>query len=394
MMSKPDNNDQPEWEQILRSLEQGYEVTEDRLNELTVDERAYISEITDKQKLGEAVASLEAIDLKADWGLVSSQLDEASVNKRTVALFSKWARYAAILFLPVALTVGLYLTLSDKQPKQDQLARKHENRGANKVTLILGDGREIELDSQQSIKTSDGTQIQTDADHGLVYTTEKNENRSAIFNTLVIPKGADYKLLLDDLTEIWLNSDSRIKYQVNFNATKTREVYLEKGEAYFKVAKNPNKPFIVRSALMSLQVLGTSFNMNTYSNEVQTTLVEGKVKLESFGSREQMLLNPGQQGNFDKFTGSLKKQDVDVFPFVAWKDGIIVFQNENMGELMAQLGRLYDYEIEFKDQSLKQLHYTGRADKSESIQNILAIIQETANLKFMIKERRITVGKQ
>nr|WP_121272059.1 FecR domain-containing protein [Pedobacter schmidteae] len=394
MMSKPHDIDQPEWEQVLRSLAQGEEVTEDRFNKLSIEERAYISEIRDQQKLKEAVDSLEAIDSKADWSLVESHLQEGPVRKRTVPLFVKFMRYAAILFLPVALGLGIYFSLKDnEQQQQEQVKQEHAYMGSKKVTLILGDGKEVELGAHQSIANADGAQIQTDANNGLVYQTEKNEGTVAIFNTLVIPKGATYKLILDDLTQIWLNADSRLKYQVNFKATQTREVYLEKGEAYFKVAKNPNKPFIVHSASMSVQVLGTSFNMNTYSSRVLTTLVEGKVKLETLDATIQVFLSPGQQGSFDKAAGSLKKKDVDVFPFVAWKDGLIVFQNTTMGELMERLGRLYDFEIEFKDQKLKQLHYTGRADQSESLQEILTIIQETSNLKFTIKERSVIVEK-
>lgn len=393
MMSKQHDTDQPNWEQILRSLAQGEEVTEDRFNELTIDERAYISEIIDKQKLKEAVASLDAIDLKADWQLVNRHLDQPAVGRQTVPLFSKWMRYAAILLLPVAFGLGIYYSLKDNGEQQAVLNQKQAYSGSKKVTLILGDGKEVELGKQQSITNADGTKIQADANNGLVYQTEKKEGTKAIFNTLVIPKGANYKLILDDLTQIWLNADSRLTYQVNFNATNTREVYLEKGEAYFKVAKNPDKPFIVRSALMSVQVLGTSFNMNTYSSKVITTLVEGKVKMETLGAAAALFLTPGQQGSFDKITGSLKKQEVEVFPFVAWKDGMIVFQNTTMGELMDQLGRLYDCEIEFKDQKLKQLHYTGRADQSESLQDILDIIQETSNLKFTIKGRSVTVEK-
>ncbi|MNJ95512.1 fec operon regulator FecR [compost metagenome] len=393
MMSKQHDTDQPNWEQILRSLAQGEEVTEDHFNKLSIEERAYISEIRDQQKLKEAVASLDAIDLNADWRLVNRHLEQPAVGRQTVPLFSKLMRYAAILLLPVAFGLGIYYSLRDNGQQQALLSQKQAYSGSKKVTLILGDGKEVELGKQQSITNADGAQIQTDANNGLVYQTEKKDGTKAIFNTLVIPKGTSYKLILDDLTQIWLNADSRLTYQVNFSATKTREVYLEKGEAYFKVAKNPNKPFIVHNAIMSVQVLGTSFNMNTYSSKVITTLVEGKVKLGSLDSTRQVFLTPGQQGSFDKFTGSLKKQDVDVFPFVAWKDGLIVFQNTTMGELMEQLGRLYDFETEFKDQKLKQLHYTGRADQTESLKDILTIIQETSNLKFTIKERSVTVEK-
>lgn len=391
-MSKPDSNGQPEWEQILRSLEQGQEVSDDRFYRLTIEEQALIAEIRDQQKLKETVESIEAIDLGSDWTSVKSRLDQNQVHRPVVSLFSRLARYAAVVLLPVALATGIYLSMRNKHPEEKrQTASRNEPKN---ITLILADGRQVELNALKSAKNIDGSLTQTDAGNGLVYQSGLSKDKAAVFNTLVVPKGASYKLLLEDLTEIWLNADSRLRYQVNFKATTTREVYLEKGEAYFKVVRNAEKPFIVHSASMRLQVLGTSFNMNAYSGKILTTLVEGKVQLESPGSGTQLFLVPGQQAGFDKNTGSLAKQEVDTFPFVAWKDGIIVFQNVTMGELMEQLGRLYDYGIEFKDPRLKQLHYTGRADKSENIKDILDIIRETANLKFTIKERSITVERQ
>lgn len=392
MMSKRYNTHQPEWEQILRLLEQGYEVTQDRFDKLTVEERTYVAEIIAEKKLKDTVEALDAIDLQSDWNLVKSHLSGVADHKPVVPLFSKLARYAAILLIPVALTVSvLHYSKNDAKQQNSDVVMNKEQAGTKKVMLILGDGTEVALDHNQSIKSQDGTHIESDANNGLTYQTDKNASTKAVFNTLVIPKGVDYKLILDDLTEIWLNSDSRIKYQVNFNATNTREVYLEKGEAYFHVAKNPQKPFIVHSATLKLQVLGTSFNVNTYSHKIQTTLVEGKVKVESTAS--EVLLAAGQQANYNKIDGTLLKGDVDVFPYVAWKEGVIVFQNMKMGALLEQLGRLYDYDIEFKDQSLKELHYTARADRSESLRNILDIIQETAKLKFTIKGRSVIVEK-
>ncbi|GEP96536.1 iron dicitrate transporter FecR [Chitinophaga cymbidii] len=392
MMSKPDNIDQPKWEQVLRSLAQGNEVSEDRFKELTAEERAYISEINNQQKLKEAVADLEAIDLSADWHAMGGRLEEESGSKRLVPLLSKWVRYAAAVLLPLAVALGIYTYLPDHK-KQAPTVESQPNMPSKDVTLILGDGSKVALKQRQSIKNPDGTQIHTDAENALVYQANEHNAGTAVFNTLIIPRGKTYKLILDDLTEIWLNADSRIRYRANFAGTATRDVYLEKGEAYFQVAPNTGKPFIVHSGQMNVQVLGTAFNMHTYSGSILTTLVEGKVKIASSSSGKQLILSPGQQSGFDKNTGSLTKQDVDVFPSVAWKDGMIVFANQTMGDLMEQLARIYDYEIEFKDQGLKQLHYTGRADRAESLQNILGIIEETSALKFTIKDRTVIVDK-
>lgn len=392
MMHEPDNINQPKWEQVLHSLAQGNEVSEDRFNELTAEERAYISEIRDQQKLKEAVADLEAIDLNADWQGLSSRLEEGLAGKRLVPLFPKWVRYAAAVLLPLAVALGIHTYLPDRK-KPAAAVESQAHMPSNGVTLILGDGSKVELKQRQAIKNQDGAQIHTDAENALVYQANELAAETEVFNTLIVPRGKTYKLILDDLTEIWLNADSRIRYRANFAGAALRDVYLEKGEAYFRVAHNTGKPFIVHSGQMKVQVLGTAFNVHTYSGSILTTLVEGKVKVASPSSGKQVILSPGQQSDFDKNTGKLVKQDVDVFPAVAWKDGVIVFENQRMGDLMEQLARTYDYDIEFKDQGLKQLHYTGRADRAESLQNILGIIGETSALKFTIKDRTVIIER-
>ena len=199
--------------------------------------------------------------------------------------------------------------------------------------------------------------------------------------------------MLDDGTKVWLNADTKIRFQVNFDKTPTREVYLESGEAFFKVAKNPDKPFIVHKGAMNIQVLGTSFNLNTYSDVLQTTLVEGKVSVGFKNTDKKLTLNPGQQANANLLTTELSKQDVDPDLFVAWKDGVLVFNNTTMEALMEHLGRLYDYDIVFENEQLKNLHYNGSTDKSATIKPLLDIIEKTTNVKFTIKDRRIIVKK-
>ncbi|UKJ08552.1 FecR family protein [Solitalea lacus] len=393
MMNKPNNTGNPEWEQVLCALAQGDEINPDRLNQLSDEERGFIAELVDKRQLTKAVSQLHEIDLQKDWLAVKTQVDRLNASGRVFQLKNWLLHYAAVLILPLTILGALYFGLknNDKIAQSSTVAQK-EAGDRGKATLILGDGKKVELTANQVITNSDGARIRSDSSNALVYESEQNVGDKASYNTLIIPKGGSYKLMLEDGTEIWVNADSRLKYQVNFDVTKTREVFLESGEAYFKVAKNPDKPFIVHNRNMDIRVLGTSFNVNAYSKSIQTTLVEGKVKI-SVNNSQNLDLTPGQQASFDELTGSLEKQDVDVYSFVAWKDDIIAFDNVTMEGLMEQIGRLYDYDIQFKDESLKKLHYSGSADKSESVRDVLNIIQRTSNLQFTIKERSIIIEK-
>ncbi|MCO4294050.1 FecR domain-containing protein [Solitalea sp. MAHUQ-68] len=322
----------------------------------------------------------DKIDETADWQKVLGQ-------PRIITLKS-FLKYAAILAIPLIIGAAFFLT--QKHSKLSLTATSTVQPG-KKVMLILQDGSNVDLTQAKNVKGLSGV---INNNSTLDYTNTENSSNAdkPVFNTLLVPRGEDYKLVLEDGTEVWVNADTKIKYQVNLSKTQTREVYLEEGEAYFHVTKNPSKPFIVHNNNMAVQVLGTSFNVNAYSNTILTTLVEGKVKV-SAGSDKFLFLTPGEQASFTSANGNLQKQDVDVYPFVSWKDGLIIVENETMSELMEKIGRLYDYDIQIKDEEIKNWHYSILAKRSSSVEDILNTIQSTSKLKFTVKERKIFVEK-
>lgn len=314
-------------------------------------------------------------------------------EKRFVLFRSSLLKYAAILAVPVLIgSVVYFLNKTDLIEVSNQIAKQDKPR--NKVELILNDGSSVNLQEAQTIKGLNGVELGKQ-NNVLDYTkVEANkELNKVVYNTLVVPKGADYKLILEDGTQIWVNADTKIRYQVNMDNTEKREVYLEGGEAFFKVTRNEKKPFIVHNGGMDVQVLGTSFNINAYSETKQTTLVEGKVEVKVNNGSNIIQLTPGQQAEFNKLTGTLTKQEVDVFPFVAWKEGVLACNNTSLDALMEQVGRLYDYDIEFINAQAKQLHFNGRMEKTATVNELLDIIQKTTNVKFTIKDRRILIEK-
>lgn len=202
------------------------------------------------------------------------------------------------------------------------------------------------------------------------------------YNTLSIPRGGEYYLILADGTKIWLNSESRLRYPVIFGGDK-REVYLE-GEAFFEVADNKEMPFIVVAGGTATEVLGTEFNLRAYPDEavVSATLVKGCVRLCDMKKQRQVVLLPGEQGNVVKENGLVSKHEVDIYLYTAWKDGRLVFRNCRMEDLLKVLARWYDVEVFFQNTDVRDIRFTGDICKTEHIDAILEIIEGNGLVSF------------
>lgn len=364
----------------------------DLLDEQSADEYI-LPAITDEELLKRESAEVNKpefrgqyvnhIDTKADWLKVKERI--TSDKPKAISIAVQLLKYAAVVAILFAIWSVFYFALKEGREVTKTPVIAHVIK--NQPLLALEDGSQIALTDEINGKIK-GTQIMC-MNNVLDYTEVITEKPT--YNTLTVPRGRDYKLILEDGTEIWLNADSRLKYCVSFASSTKREVFLESGEAYFKVTKNPQKPFIVHNGNMDVHVLGTSFNINAYSGVVQTTLIEGKVKINLKKSKNGVVLIPGQQAQFDVASGKLNKQSVEVYSSVAWKDGVFAFEHTSLETLMDQIGRTYDLDIEFKDIALKQLYFSGTVEKKENVKELLDIIQKTTHLKFTIKDQKIII---
>ena len=169
--------------------------------------------------------------------------------------------------------------------------------------------------------------------------------------------GQKLNLVLADGTEVYLNSGSTIKFPKLFEADK-RVVELD-GEAFFDVAENPDKPFIIKSGEVETTVLGTSFNVNTYSesNQVAVTVATGKVKVAS--REKEIFLMPNEQGVFDKQSKSISKKKIDIAALLHWKDGIIYFEDAELSEVLETLERWYGVTFEVDNENIGDCHLTA-----------------------------------
>jgi len=265
--------------------------------------------------------------------------------------------------------------------------------GKNQALLVLSGGEKYQLSKKINLEEK-GIQISNNSKE-LVYNkvTEKVSENQPIYNTIIIPKGGEYKLTLADGTKIWLNSNSKLKYPSQFG-TGVRKVQLE-GEAFFQVARDTEHPFIVDVTTAEIKVLGTSFNVNAYNDqdEILTTLVEGKVEVnDDFRGTSQKLL-PNDQLCFNKLNGKTSRKIVDTRLYTAWKDGRFVFENCSLEDIMIRLSRWYDVDAFFLTNSIKELKYTGDVARYDDINTILDMIEVTEKVKFTIKDRSVMIEK-
>lgn len=311
---------------------------------------------------------------------------------KTKRLIPLWTRVAAAVIIIFSIG-GLYYFQNTSVA--DQIKITDIAPGHPKAMLTLSDGRIVNLGEAKHkiVKEMNGVEINDNAVGTIVYDRNPELKLSEIkYNTIRVPKGGEYQLVLSDGTKVWLNSETTLKYPVTFVGN-TREVTLI-GEAYFKVAHNKEKPFYVSSEVTKVKVLGTSFNFKAYRGEENTeiTLAEGKVDVE-VGNNNYILI-PGKQVKINRSNREAEVINVVVDRYVSWKDGVFQFVDITMEELVESLSRWYNVKFEFSKESLKYERFSGAVTKYRNINYILKLIEETNDLRFEINKDIITVKER
>ena len=303
---------------------------------------------------------------------------------------------ASILLL---ITTGLYFyknrTVDDKiaiqvvEPKEAIITP-----GDDKAILTLSDGTKIILEDAKNgiLANQAGVSIQKTSDGELLYSFSNSANSvtqaedNILYNKIETPIGGKYQVNLPDGSKVWLNSSSSLRFSALFNGD-TREVELS-GEAYFDVSKNKSKPFRVITKDQIVEVLGTQFNINSYSDEgpIKTTLIEGSVKI--IYKDKVVLLSPGQQFQPKELVSAVVEADTE--EVVAWKDGYFVFKNEDIKSIMRKLSRWYNVEVSYSG-NIPEVGFGGNISRSKDISEVLDVLQLTNAIHFKVEGRRITV---
>jgi ferric-dicitrate binding protein FerR (iron transport regulator) len=213
------------------------------------------------------------------------------------------------------------------------------------------------------------------------------DEKVAILNKTV-NKGQKLKIFLPDGSQVYLNSESSISYPEQFSST-CREVSI-KGEAFFEVKRNPEVPFIVHSGAVNISVLGTSFNIRNYQeeNKVQVALVSGSLSVATDSNATSHLLQPGEQAIYQNLEEEFSKETFDLRTITAWKDGILLFENDSYQNIVHKLERWYDVEITTNKPDQPEWQFSGEFN-NEYLEVVLESISYTKNFKYTINQKNI-----
>ncbi|WEA00558.1 FecR family protein [Mucilaginibacter sp. SJ] len=289
-----------------------------------------------------------------------------------------WAAAAVIFALGGLLVVNKHFDGTTK-PHEMASGGNIVKPGSNKATLTLPEGKQIILNGLHKghLFTLNDVAVNNDIDSSLTYqkTTAGISRSSQPYHILSTPFGGKYQLTLADGTKVWLNAGSTIKFPINFTG-RERVVELS-GEAYFEVAHDRTRPFKVTAAGQLVQVLGTHFNINAYQDEnaVKTTLLQGSVKV--YGKNQtpgvpEVIIKPNEQAVFKN--NRLSKITVDAEAFVAWKEGVILFKNADIRDVMRKISRWYNVEVEYQGQ-LGNDTYNGEIPRNAAFSEVLKILK-------------------
>lgn len=327
------------------------------------------------------------------WSNVNAEINEIGQNNpqstigRRNNVFKAFIKYAAILLIPICLSIIAYYIVSNKFIVETQVASNIVKPGSKQAILTLSTGENLSLTEEFVAKKE---QIEDVVIHNtqsqLSYNQTQTKSVKEIYNTINVPRGGEYSVVLADGTTVFLNSESKLVFPVTFKGD-LRKVKLE-GEAYFRVAHNKDKPFIVDVGDYNVKVTGTEFNVRNYKDQFsRTTLIEGGVEI-SYNNKIQKLI-PGEQASIEN--GKINVNRVDVKEEIAWYNNEFLFVERKLEYIMNELARWYDINVFYYNEDVKDLHFTAWFSRSSSIEEVMKILEKTNIIKVKLKNQTLTI---
>lgn len=300
---------------------------------------------------------------------------------------------AAVVLLIGSASLLVFRKMNLSRYSGAMAAGKPIQGGSNRAVLTLDDGRQVALEglSAGNVMEQQGVVI-TKVDSSLLrYSgdgTAATHNGNPGFNTLSTPRGSMFRVELSDGSRVWINSATVLKYPTVF-AGNTREVYLS-GQAYFEVAQEKDRPFVVNGEKVRVKVLGTSFDMMNYKDDetVRTTLTQGAVSVMS--DNASVVIHPGQQAALDTGAKRFRLMKPDLNEVLAWKDGKFRFSDANIKSVMRQIARWYDVTVEYQG-DISRLNLTGSVSRKAAVGELLKAFEKTGGVHFRMEENKIIV---
>ncbi|WP_428329392.1 FecR family protein [Mucilaginibacter sp.] len=326
---------------------------------------------------------------------INEAIKPENTNIKPIIL-KRWVSIAATLLL--FSSIGIYYYNHKSPYKKNALvhqrvpANNDIKPGGNKAVLTLANGNKINLnDIKNGVLTNQGkTQVKKDKDGLITYQAiTSNENEAPVFNTINIPKGGQFQVVLSDGSKVWLNSASSITFPTAFSKTERRITIS--GEVYLEVAKNKALPFRVVTGKQVIEVLGTHFNINAYPDEpaIKTTLAEGSVKVMADG--QTVMLKPEQQSAvINNHSENISVKTVDIENVLAWKNGNFQFEKAEIPFIMREISRWYNVDIKYEGK-MPQRIFSGSISRSVNLSEFLRMLKYSG-IDFKIQGQTIIVA--
>jgi ferric-dicitrate binding protein FerR (iron transport regulator) len=361
---------------------------------------------TDREALVQYIADLAQQEVHPSLPITEEKLTETfqkivsadktanpAISAARVKTRFRWLSAAAVLLLSFSAFV-YFMVNRRKNPEavsQVKLVKPEKQAGRNTAILTLADNSVVGLDSLNNglITTQGGSRVML-ANGQLAYVPPMNENTAAIsYNKITTPRGGEYTITLPDGTKVWLNAASSLKFPTVFSGDK-REVELT-GEAYLAVAEDKVHPFEVKIGSVNVSVHGTQFNIMGYEDEnsIVTTLVSGSVEVSSAGNAAQ-LLAPGEHAVLKNDASDLYIEKADVDEETAWKNGRTYFNGANIRQIMRQVARWYDVDVQYKG-NMVNMDFTCTVSRKDKLSKLLGLLELTGAVHFTMEGNTIIV---
>lgn len=375
---------------IIKKLKGNLSSEEERELELWMLESANHRRLAERLSNPKHLAEEYARENRIDWQRPMEDMQRRVSKIRRRSFFRKATPVAAAILLIALVTSAVMLIPNlGKTTKEDILAETLElgdlipgktgaiYRGTNGRTMILSA-------SDTSILAN---QIEIDG--------KKSKDGEWVNLSLEVGRGREFKIVLEDSTVVWLNSESTLCYPERF-AAESRRVSVT-GEAYFEVHHERNRPFIVDTGGELIKVYGTTFNVRGYKDEeaILTTLETGKIAISDIQNKEaELFLYPGHQARFEKATGEVRMKEVDPEIVTGWRQGKFVFEETPLSTIMRDLSRWYDFQYEFEDEDLKNIIYMGSVSRYSDFRTIISILEDSGEVKFSLHSNKIVISRK
>lgn len=321
---------------------------------------------------------IPAATIDEEWTLLQRRIERSRTKKRSF-IFT-FSSIAAILI------IGFISSIFFKQdaPVSKEIVLAYFDKmktESTKIQLVLNTEKMMELESDSAdIQLQANGSVVVNSTSIVVPDSEKRQQQDAVahLSQLIVPKGKRSTLTFSDGTKMWINSGSKVLYPQAFDTDK-REIYVD-GEVFIEAAKEKNRPFIVHTENVDVQVLGTSFNVkaNRKEQSASVVLVSGKVEVQT-NTDSKIILSPDQLMEYSQ--GKAEVKNVDVYDYICWKDGLMRFDGTPLNIVLSRLSKYYDVNLVFDSRS-SDIKCVGKLDLNEDIDRVLNTIALIAPVKF------------